>query len=175
MLNEQVKRKIKRIRALVLDVDGVMTDGKIIYDSRGLEVKNFDVKDGYGLVLFKRMGYKTAIITAKHTIALSARAKSLRFDKVYQDAYPKLEYYHRLLKDLSIGEKEVCYMGDDLPDLEILRRAGFSVGVKDAVAEVRKNVDYITKSKGGSGAVREVVELILKTQGKWKQILRNYL
>ncbi len=162
-----MNEKIKKIKALVLDVDGILTDGKIIIDSHGEEIKYFDVQDGFGLVLFKKAGFKTAIISAREAKAVTMRAKDLKIDKVYQNAIPKIDAYEKLLKDLNVRDEEVCYMGDDLPDIPVLKRAGLAIAVPNAVAETKRVCNYITRKNGGDGAVREVVELILKTQNKW--------
>jgi len=167
-----VKDKIKKIKLLILDVDGVMTGGDIILDGQGKETKIFNVYDGYGIVLFQRAGYKTAILSARATEAVKARAKDLGIDKVYQDAYPKINAYKKLLGDLELQDEQACFIGDDLPDIEVLQSVGFSVTVPNAVNEVKGIVDHITKCEGGQGAVREVVELILKTQEKWTDILK---
>ncbi len=159
---------------LVLDVDGVLTDGKIIFDSRGKETKNFDVQDGFGIVFFRKAGFKTAIITARASKVVTIRAKDLNIDRIYQDAYPKINAYQKLLRDLKVKDGEVCFMGDDLPDLPVLKRVGFAVSVVNAVPEVKKVAHYITKRRGGKGAVREVIELILKSQGKWKATLAQF-
>ncbi len=170
-VNILMENKIKKIKLLALDVDGVLTDGRIICDSDGREIRNFDVQDGYGLILFKRAGLKTAIISAKSAGPVDIRAKDLQIDKVYQNAYPKLNFYQQMLRDLDVTDEEVCFVGDDLPDLVVLKHAGFAVAVANAVEEVKREADYITKNKGGRGAVREVVELILKTQGNWEAVL----
>ncbi len=169
-----MKSRLKKIKALVLDVDGVMTDGKIIFDNNGVETKNFDVQDGFGLVLFRRAGLKTAIITARASNVTAGRADDLQIDKVYQDAYPKIDAYKNLLKEFRLKDEDVCFMGDDLPDLQILKRVGFAVAVPAAVSELKKIAHYTTKKFGGAGAVREVVELILKSQGKWKNIIESF-
>jgi len=166
-----VKKKLLKIKVLVMDVDGVLTDGRIIVDSHGKEIKIFDVKDGFGLVLLKRAGLKTAIISARRAEAVTARATDLKIEKIYQDARQKIDAYENLLKELSVRDDEVCFMGDDLPDLPVLKRVGFAVTVPNGVAEVKERCDYITKNDGGEGAVREVVELILKAQGKWKSLV----
>ena len=173
-MNAAIKRKIKKIKVLALDVDGVLTDGKIIVTDDGKEIKNFDVQDGFGLVLLQKAGYKTAIISARAAAAVTARAKDLKIDRIYQNAYPKTEAYVRLLDDLQVKDEEVCFVGDDLPDGTILNRAGFAVAVANAVLEVKKKADYVTRNKGGAGAVREVVELILKSNGQWKTVVSNF-
>lgn len=168
-----MKNKIKKIKLLALDVDGVMTDGHIIYDGEGKEIKSFYAQDGYGIVLAGKAGLMTAIISAKKSKALTSRARTLNISKVYQNAYPKLNAYKKMLKSLNVKDDEVCFIGDDLPDVPLLRRVGFSVAVKNAANDVKRNVDYITKNHGGCGAVREVIELILKTQGKWRKLLEQ--
>lgn len=167
-----LKDKIKKIKLLILDVDGVMTRGDIILDGQGGEIKIFNVYDGYGIVLFQRAGYQTALLSARATEAVKARAKDLNITEVCQDAYPKINAYKKLLNDLELKDEQVCFIGDDLPDIEVLQNVGFSVAVPNAVSEVKQMVDHITKCEGGQGAVREVVELILKTQGKWTDILK---
>ncbi len=171
----EFRNKVKKIKLLILDVDGVLTNGKINLDEKGKEIKVFDVQDGFGIVFFKKAGFKTAIISARSAEAVTVRAKDLKFDKVYQDAYPKISAYQKLLKSLKLKDEEACFMGDDLPDICLLNKVGLAVAPANAVAEVKKCVDYVTKRKGGEGAVRETVELILKTQGKWKDIIKGMM
>ncbi len=170
-MDSALKERIKKIKVLALDVDGVLSDGKIIIDSSGNEIKNFDVQDGFGMVLLRRVGIKIVIITARSSRPVDFRAKDLKIDKVYQDAFPKVEYYKQMLKELEVSDEEVCFVGDDLPDLTVLRQVGFAVAVANAVEEIKKEVHYITHKSGGRGAVREVIELILKTQGHWDHLL----
>ena len=172
-MRASLKDKIKKVKLLILDVDGVMTNGEIVIDERGGEIKIFNVQDGYAIVLFKRAGFKTAILSARSTGAVTARANDLKIDKIYQDANPKINDYKRLLRIFKLKDNEVCFVGDDLPDIEVLRRVGFSVTVPNAASEVKKIVDHITKQEGGKGAVREVIELILKIQGKWSGIIKR--
>jgi len=174
IIDKKLKDKITKIKVLAMDVDGVLTNGKINIDSNGKEIKVFDVKDGFSLSVFQKVGYQTAIITARGSEAVTARAKDLKISKVYQNAYPKDNAYQELLQELNLRDENVCFVGDDWPDMVVLKKVGFSVAVNDAVAEVRDVVDYTTEKKGGEGAVREVVELILKTQGQWKQTLESY-
>ncbi|MCK5013723.1 MAG: HAD-IIIA family hydrolase [Candidatus Omnitrophica bacterium] len=173
-MKTRLKEKIKKVKLLILDVDGVLTKGDIILDEKGKEIKVFNVQDGFGIVLFQRAGLKTAILSARSAGAVTARAKDLKVNAVCQDAYPKTAVYQKLLRDFKLRDAQVCFMGDDLPDIEVLTKVGFSVAVVNAVSEVKKKADYITKRKGGCGAVREVIELILKTQKKWPAILRKY-
>ena len=158
---------LKKIKVIAMDVDGVMTDGRIIYDSHGQELKFFDVQDGYGIARARREGIKTAVISARCSNAVKARTKDLKFDKVYLGANPKLEAYAQMLKVFNVEDHEVCYLGDDMPDLGVLGRVGLAVAVANAALEVKEAADYVTAHSGGRGAVREVIELVLKAQGRW--------
>jgi 3-deoxy-D-manno-octulosonate 8-phosphate phosphatase (KDO 8-P phosphatase) len=169
-----VDEKIRKIKALVLDVDGVLTDGRIIYDSEGREIKLFDVQDGFGIMILQRLGYRTAIISARSARPVDIRAQDLKIHKVYQDASPKSKAFDQMLQDFQMTEDQVCFVGDDLPDLEVLDRAGFAVAVENAVQEAKNLADYVTVKRGGHGAVREVIELILKTQGRWQEALAQF-
>ena len=159
---------LKKIKVVAMDVDGVMTDGRIIYDGEGKELKFFDVQDGYAIARGRRTGLKTAIISARGCRAVKARAKDLKFDKVYLNASPKVEAYARMLKAFAVKDEDVCYIGDDIPDLDILRRVGFAVAPANAAAELRTVAHYVTLRSGGRGAVREALEMILKAQGQWE-------
>ncbi len=170
-MNRALDVKLKKIRLLVTDVDGVLTDGKIVVDAQGKELKFFDVQDGFGLVLLRQAGIKTAVLSARSSPAVTARAQDLKIDKICQDAYPKTIVYEKLIQELGCRDEEVCFVGDDLPDLPVLKRAGVAVAVPNAVDELKKASDYVTTRRGGDGAVREVVELILNAQGKWKDIV----
>lgn len=162
-----LEEKAKKIKALILDVDGVMTDGRIIYDNFGDEFKVFDVQDGYGLVLWHRAGLKSAIVTAKKTKIVARRAKECHITKLFQNARDKGITYKKILKDLKVTDEEVCFIGDDLLDIPIMKSAGLAVAVPYSREEVKSSAHYVTKSQGGRGAVREVIELILKSQGKF--------
>jgi len=173
-MRASLKEKIKKIKLLILDVDGVMTNGEIILDDQGRELKIFNVQDGFGIVLFQRAGYKTAILSARSTGSVTARAKDLKMNRICQNARPKIKVYKKLIRDLKIKDDQICFIGDDLPDIEVLKKVGFSVTVSNAVSEVKKIVDYVTKNEGGQGAVREVIELILKMNNKWSSVLKAY-
>lgn len=159
------------IRLIILDVDGVMTDGRIIIDDNGVESRFFDIKDGLGVVALQMSGVEAAIITSKKSVAVKHRAEELKIKRFYEGIRKKTEAYAEIVKDMGITDAEVCYMGDDLVDLSMMKRVGFPVAVADAVQEVREAAAYITKAPGGRGAVREVAEIILKAQGKWDAIL----
>ena len=166
-----MKQRIQKIKLLALDVDGVLTDGKIVYDSAGRETKNFNVQDGYGIVFFQKAGFKTAIITARASKVVTIRAKDLKITRVYQNAFPKIHAYQQLLQDFKLKDEQVCFIGDDLVDIPILKRVGFAAAVLNAVEEVKKVAHYVTQKNGGNGAVREVIDLILKKTGKWETIM----
>ena len=152
---------------LVMDVDGVLTDGRIIMDSHGIETKNFDVQDGMGIFFLKKCGIRTAIISARESGVVAHRASDLKIDKVYVGVYPKISAYESLLKEYNLKDDEVCFIGDDLADIIVMRRAGVAIAVANAVVEVKQIAHYVTLTKGGHGAVREAIELILRAQGLW--------
>ncbi len=158
---------LKKIKLVAMDVDGVLTDGRIIIDSNGVETKNFDVQDGFGIVFLKKCGIKTAIISARASGVIAHRAKDLKIDKVYAGVYPKLSVYESMLKEFNVLDEEVCFIGDDVADLNVMRRCGVAMAVANAVLEVKQIADYVTVRQGGRGAVREAVELILRAQGQW--------
>ncbi|OGP26750.1 MAG: phenylphosphate carboxylase subunit delta [Deltaproteobacteria bacterium GWF2_42_12] len=151
-----------------------MTDGSIIYDDDGKEIKIFDVKDGHGIKLLMRAGIDVAIITARESQVVLHRAKNLGIDMVYQKAMDKVEAFNEILQKKQLSEKEVAYVGDELVDIPLLRKVGFAAAVKDAVEDLKMYVDFITEKNGGQGAVREICELILKTQGKWGEATEKY-
>ncbi len=171
---QDVIQRASRVSVLLLDVDGVLTDGRIIYAEYGDELKCFDVQDGAGLVFWNRVGLKSAIITARKSRLLKRRAKELRVDFLAQGCLLKLPTYEALLKRFRVSDEQVCAIGDDLMELPILRRAGLAIAVPNAVEEVRRISHYITQRPGGRGAVREVVDLVLKAKGVWDQLLLRY-
>ena len=173
-MNKKLKVKLEKIKMLILDVDGVMTDGRIIMDDEGRQLKNFDVRDGYGLKIIQRYGIKIAILTGRKSEVVNHRACDLEIKDVYQGALNKKEVFQKILLKHNLAASEVAFMGDDIVDLPVLRQVGFSAAVADAVDVVKKSVDYVTKHKGGHGAVREICELILQTQGKWLEIAEKY-
>jgi 3-deoxy-D-manno-octulosonate 8-phosphate phosphatase (KDO 8-P phosphatase) len=166
--------KARAIKLLILDVDGVLTDGKIVYADRGEELKCFDVKDGHGIKLLLRAGIEVALVTGRKSAAVEHRAQDLGIKLVFQKALNKIEAYEEIRATQKLRDEELCVMGDDLPDLPILRKCGFSVAVPDSVDEVMQEVDYVTKREAGKGAVREVCEIILKAQGLWERVTARY-
>jgi len=157
-----------------MDVDGVMTDGRIIIDNKGCETKNFNVRDGHGIKVLQRYGIKVALLTGRHSNVVKHRAKDLDIKDVYQKVYNKKEVFEKLLKKHKISADEAAFIGDDIIDIPVLKRVGFSVAVADAMEVVKKSVDYVTENKGGNGAVREVCEMILQAQKKWPEIAAKY-
>ena len=174
-VSQELKDKIKKIKLVVLDVDGVLTDGKITYLSPPRsDSKAFDVKDGFGMTLLYRAGIRTVLLTARASRTIKRRAKDMRVAKVYQNAFDKLLVYKKIMSEFKVLNEEVCFIGDDLIDLPVLSRVGFSVCPACAVDDLKSRVDYITTRPGGFGAVREVADLILKIQGKWNQVTAKY-
>lgn len=170
-----IEDRAKNIKLLIMDVDGVLTDGRIVYDEWGDELKFFDVQDGAGLWLWASIGLKSAIITARKTKLVRRRAKEMRVTEVYQNAFDKRAVYGKCKRRLKVNDEEVCYIGDDLMDIPILKRAGLAVSVPNGSLEAKSVSHYITKAKGGRGAIREVIEIILKAQGKWEELTAKYL
>lgn len=163
------------INFLIVDVDGVLTDGSIFCSDKGEEIKVFHVKDGSGIAFWHRAGKKTAIISGRKSKAVEHRARELGIEEVYQNAHKKLEVYEKILKKHGLKDEQVCYIGDDLIDIPVLKRVGFAVAVADSPPEVLQRVDYVTRARGGQGAVREVVEKILRFQNEWDNILKRYV
>jgi len=168
------QEKARAVKLLILDADGVLTDGRIIYTDQGEEVKAFNVKDGHGLKLLMRAGIRVAIITGRKSPAVEHRARDLGIARVFQKALNKLEAYEELCTTEKLRDEEICMVGDDLPDLPVLRRCGFAVAVADSVEDVKRAADYVTSKEAGKGAVREVCDIILKAQGLWETVTARY-
>ena len=161
-----LRAKAKKIKLLLLDVDGVLTDGRIILDGRGNELKGFHVRDGHGIKMAQRSGIVIGIITGRTSEVVNVRARELGIQEVHQGAHEKITIYDSILDKYGLRDEEVAYMGDDIVDLDILKRSGLAVTVADADPSVIKHVDLITKNDGGRGAVREFINFILTSQGK---------
>ncbi len=173
--DEEKIARARKIRLLILDCDGVLTDGRIILLPDGDETKAFDVKDGHAIVMAKRAGLPTAIISGRKSSIVRARARELGVAHLHEMAWVKKEPYEKILAEENIVDEEVCYVGDDVVDIPLLRRSGLGVAVADAVEEVKQHSHLITSRMGGRGAVREVIEFILKAQNKWDEALARYL
>jgi 3-deoxy-D-manno-octulosonate 8-phosphate phosphatase (KDO 8-P phosphatase) len=163
-----------RVRLVIMDCDGVLTDGRAIYISSGDEALAFNVKDGTGIKYLQRAGLKTAILSGRDVEAVRARAQTLGIKEVVQGAKVKIDAYEQILAHAGLADEAVAYIGDDLPDLPVMRRVGLAAAVADAVPEVTAAAHLVTERRGGDGAVRELAEFILKAQGKWEEILRRY-
>ncbi len=172
--SEELKERLSRVKLVLVDVDGVMTDGRIVFGNYGDELKFFDVQDGFGLVMLRRAGFKTVMISAKKSRINHKRAKEVHITKIYQNAFDKLKVYEKILRKFRVRDEEVCYLGDDLIDAPVLTRVGFAVAVRNAVQEVQSLAHYVTQKSGGRGAVREIADMLLKTQGKWDDVTRRY-
>ncbi len=153
--------KAKKIKLLLLDVDGVLTDGSIILDSAGTEIKAFHVRDGHGIKMAQRAGITIGIITGRRSEVVNIRARELGIDEVYQGALEKIGVFDSILAKYGLRDDEAAYIGDDVVDLDIFRRAGLSAAVADCDPSVKGSVHMVTKAPGGRGAVREVINLIL--------------
>lgn len=174
-MKETLRRRAKRIKMLILDVDGVMTDGRIIYDSKGNELKCFNVQDGMGLALLNQTRIKVALITAKASKVVLRRARDIGAVEVKQNAIDKLRAFKRILKRHNLKDIDICFIGDDLVDIPVMKRAGLAVAVVNASAEAKGAAHYITEKEGGKGAVREIIEIILRAQNKWRKLTDRYL
>ena len=173
-MREGVEDKIKKIKMLIFDIDGVMTDGRIIFSSDGTEIKFFDVRDGFGIRLAQRAGLKVALVSGRSCEANIQRAQELGIEDIYQDAHDKIVVYEELIKKHELQDEDVSYVGDDLIDLPVMRRVGLALAVAGAEADVTAQADYVTRAFPGRGAVREVVELVMKTQGTWERAVGRY-
>jgi 3-deoxy-D-manno-octulosonate 8-phosphate phosphatase (KDO 8-P phosphatase) len=163
------------IKLLVLDVDGVLTDGTLIINGDGSESKFFNSLDGHGILMWRRAGLKIAFLSGRQSEPVRYRAEQLEVDYCIQDSHDKLPALEKLLEQLGLSAKQVAYIGDDLPDVPTIRYVGFGVAVANAVDEVKQYADFVTKRPGGSGAVREVIEHILKNTSKWQELTERYL
>jgi len=172
--DELLLSKIRKVKLMILDVDGVLTDGRIVMDDAGLESKAFDVKDGQGLKMLMRFGIDVVLLTGRRSRVVDYRAADLGIAEVHQGVWNKAEAFAEILKRRDVIPEEVACVGDDVVDIPLLKRAGFSVAVADAVPEVRRIVDYVTQQGGGRGAVREVCELMLKVQNRWTEVSARY-
>ncbi len=172
--NKEIYDRAKKIKLLILDVDGVLTDGSIILDNEGNAFKSFHVRDGHGIKMIVRAGIQVAIITGRQSKVVERRAQELGIAEVFQRCHDKNLAYRHLIEKYSFKDMEVAYVGDDIVDLSLLKKAGFSAAVADACDEVKNAAMMITKNRGGRGAVREVCDFLLKAQGVWGEIIDEY-
>jgi len=174
-VNQEIIERARKIKLLILDCDGVLTDGRIIMLPDGDETKAFDVKDGHAMVMAQRAGLKIGIISGRKSSIVRARAKELGIAHLHEMAWGKTEPYEKILAEEDLSDEAICYIGDDVVDIPLLRRAGLGVAVADAVDEAKQYSHMVTSRVGGRGAVREVIEMILKAQDKWDEAMARYL
>jgi 3-deoxy-D-manno-octulosonate 8-phosphate phosphatase (KDO 8-P phosphatase) len=172
-MQAELKEKLNRVRLLLCDVDGVLTDGTVLMGD-GVESKRFNIVDGLGMRLLQRYGVKVGWVSRRPSSATTMRAQDLKIDYLRQVDGDKVLVVEELLGEIGLGWSGVCYVGDDIVDLGVLKRVGVAVAVSNAMAEVKAVADYVTELAGGNGAVREVVDLILKAQEKWTTMLKDY-
>ena len=165
-----IDEKAKKIKILILDVDGVMTDGRIVMNDLGQEIKFFNVKDGHGIRLLLNAGIDVAIITGRESETVRRRASDLGIPMVYQGIKDKASVCKKIIKEKGLEKEQVCCMGDDLPDIPMFEYAGLPIAVADATYETRESAVYVTKTPGGYGAVGEVCEIILKSKDAWPKV-----
>jgi len=166
--------RLAPIKLVIFDVDGVLTDGRIIIDDQGVESKFFNVRDGHGIKLLQRAGLRAAFLTGRQSRVVDRRAEELGVRLIYQGAKNKIEIYEKILTEQKMADPEIAYAGDDLVDLPVMRRVGLALAPADAVVEVKAAAHYVCRSAGGHGAAREMVELILKGQKRWEAVTARY-
>lgn len=171
---EDIFLRAENIKMIIMDVDGTLTDGKIFVGNDGELMKAFDVKDGQGIVLWHKSGKSSAIITGRSSEITEKRAKALGIQHVYQGRADKRAAYEELKEETGLDDDDICYIGDDLPDIPLMLKAGLAVAVADATEETRLAAHYVTENVGGAGAVRELIELILSVQGLWEERLAEF-
>ena len=162
------------IELILSDVDGVLSDGGIIFNNQGIEMKKFHIRDGLGIKLWQRAGYQFGILTARTSQIVKLRAAELGISIVRQGFEDKLPAAIQIIEQLKLQPSQVCYIGDDLTDIAVIRHVGLGAAVSNAVEEVRQVADYLTTSAGGMGAVRELIEMLLKEKGRWQDLIRHY-
>ncbi|NOT85231.1 MAG: 3-deoxy-manno-octulosonate-8-phosphatase KdsC [Methylococcaceae bacterium] len=172
---DAILEKAKKLQLLILDVDGVLTDGKLFFDAAGVEYKSFHARDGHGIKLLQQAGVKVAIISGRSSASVALRMQSLGVELVYQGHENKLAAFNEILQRLSLNPEQVAHVGDDVLDLPIMIRAGLAIAVQDAHFSVKRYAHWCTELQGGSGAVREVCDLIMQAQGTFEASVRRYL
>ncbi|NPU85692.1 MAG: HAD hydrolase family protein [Syntrophaceae bacterium] len=168
------KDKLAKVKLLILDVDGVLTDGRIIMDDDGREIKHFDVRDGHGIKILQRYDIDVVFLTGRKSSVVEHRARDLGVQEVHQQVWDKVAAYEGILQRRGLTADQVAFMGDDVVDIPLQRRVGFSAAPADAEEVVRRSVDFVSRRPGGRGAVREVCELILRGRGLWDEVARRY-
>jgi len=174
-MNSEVQERAARIKLLLMDCDGVLTDGRIWIFENGEEQKGFHTRDGLGITLLHRAGLRSGIISGRTSSAVETRARTLGMSFVVQGHVNKVQAFADVLLEAGVTNGEVAFIGDDLNDIPLMLQSGLGVAVADAALETRERAHYVTKAPGGFGAVREVIELILKSQGRWDELIRKYV
>ena len=174
MVQGSIETKAARIRLVLFDVDGVLTDGRVTLHGDGRESKQFHVRDGIVMVWAQRVGLKIGLLSARLSPTTAERAAQLGITLVHQGVPSKIDAYDEIVGDIGLNDDEVAYMGDDIVDVAVLSRVGLAAAPADAVPEVRERVDWIAPSAGGCGAARELLELILRAHGRWDAIVRSF-
>lgn len=174
-MNAEVQERAARIKLLLMDCDGVLTDGRIWLFENGEEQKGFHTRDGLGIDLLHRAGLRSGIISGRTSRAVETRARTLGMSFVVQGHENKVQAFAGVLAQAGVSNAEVAYIGDDLNDIPLMVQSGLGVAVADAALETREHAHYVTKAPGGFGAVREVIELLLKSQGRWDDLIKKYL
>ncbi len=170
----KIEQRCGTIELILSDVDGVLTGGQIAYDNEGIETKQFHIRDGLGIKIWQRAGYRFGLITGRSSHIVKIRAAELGVELVRQTAEDKLPFAQEILQNLGLEPHQTCYIGDDLPDLPVMRSVGLAVAVADACPELREAAHYVTQLAGGQGAVRETIEIILKAQRRWDDLIQRY-
>lgn len=168
------KEKLAKVKLLILDVDGVLTDGRIIMDDDGREIKHFDVRDGHGIKILQRFDIDVVFLTGRKSSVVEHRARDLDVREVHQQIWDKVAAFEGIIQRRGLAADQVAFMGDDVVDIPLQRRVGFSAAPADAEEMVRRSVAYVARRPGGRGAVREVCELILRGRGLWDEVARRY-
>ena len=174
MTSSEVEQRAARIKLLLMDCDGVLTDGRIWIFENGEEQKGFHTRDGLGIDLWHRAGFRSGIISGRTSTAVERRARALGMTYVWQGRVDKEQVFAETLAQAGVTNEEVAYIGDDLNDIPLMLQSGLGVAVADASLETRLQAHYVTNLAGGSGAVREVIELIIKAQGRWADLIHQY-
>lgn len=172
---QDVIDKAKNIKLLILDVDGVLTDAKLFFDDQGREYKAFHSRDGHGIKLLRQSGVEVAVVSGRQSAAVALRMRNLGIEHVYQGQENKIAAFEELLQRLAVNREETAHVGDDLPDLPLMKRAGLAVAVRDAHFAVKEHADWVTALPGGEGAVREICDFIMRAQGHLERLIGAYL
>ncbi len=174
-MEPEILDRAKKIELLLLDVDGVLTDGRLTLSNDGAELKSFHARDGLGIRMAQRGGLMIGLVSGRESKVVVDRAEELYITEVHQRIYDKLEKFREILQRLKLKPEQVCFMGDDLVDIQVMRAAGFAAAPADAIEQVRETAHFVTSRNGGAGCVRELVDLLLRATGKWDKVTSRFL